>query len=98
MALLYASLLAFLPFSVAVPGAMPWSGPMPTPQGLIATLGISPRPTEAPGANNIPKELRARQQSNVQFPPPDNWCGFVSGLYGKSQESLASIETTADEY
>ena len=73
---LYASLL------VRIAIAMPWLGPMPTPMGLMAVAGVSPRPTEAPGLNGIPRELLKREL--VQFPPPDNWCGFVDGLYGKS--------------
>ncbi|MCJ1385118.1 hypothetical protein MMC17_008237 [Xylographa soralifera] len=58
--------------------AAPWSGPDPTPTGLMAQVGISPRPTEAPGLNGIPKELLVRQ-GEVPFPPPNNWCGFVDG-------------------
>ncbi|MCJ1433726.1 hypothetical protein MMC27_003090 [Xylographa pallens] len=59
--------------------ATPWSGPDPTPTGLMAQVGISLRPTEAPGLNGIPKELLMRQGA-VPFPPPNNWCGFVDGL------------------
>ncbi|KAK4692670.1 hypothetical protein P7C71_g4577, partial [Lecanoromycetidae sp. Uapishka_2] len=77
MALFYASLL--FEIAVAMPGLMPLNGPMPTPMGLMATAGISPRPTEAPGFNGIPQELRRRQ--DVQYPPPLNWCGFVDGFY-----------------
>lgn len=65
-----------------MPGIMPLNGLMPTPMGLMATAGMSPRPTEAPGFNIIPQELRRRQ--DVQFPPPANWCGFVDGDYGES--------------
>lgn len=75
----FLALYASLYFSLAA--AMPWIGPMPTPMSLMATAGISPRPTEAPGSNGIPQELRRRQ--NVQYPPPANWCGFVGGFYGK---------------
>ena len=56
---------------VAMPGAMPWMGPMPTPMGLMASAGMSPRPTDAPGSNGVPVELRRRQ--NVDYPPPLNW-------------------------
>lgn len=77
--LFFASLLVDL--AVAMPGAMPWMGPMPTPMGLMASAGMSPRPTDAPGSNGVPVELRRRQ--NVQYPPPDNWCGFVEGHYGQ---------------
>lgn len=52
---------------------------MPTPVGLMAIAGVSPRPTEAPGSNGIPQELLKRE--NVQYPPPANWCGFVNGIY-----------------
>lgn len=55
---------------------------MPTPMGLVAIEGVSPRPTEAPGLNGIPRELVKRQY--IQFPPPANWCGFVNGVYGES--------------
>lgn len=54
--------------------------PMPTPMGLVAMAGVSPRPTEAPGLNGMPRELVKR----VLFPPPDNWCGFINGFYGES--------------
>ncbi|MCJ1401378.1 hypothetical protein MMC11_004590 [Xylographa trunciseda] len=58
--------------------ATAWPGPDPTPTGLMAQIGMSLRPTEAPGLNGIPKELLVRQ-SGVPFPPPNNWCGFVDG-------------------
>lgn len=74
-AFLYASLL----LRTAI--AIPWIGPTPTPLGLMAVAGVSPRPTEAPGLNGIPQELLRRQ--DVQFPPPANWCGFVNGIYGE---------------
>ena len=80
MALFYLSLL--FEIAVAMPGLMPLNGPMPTPMGLMATAGMSPRPTVAPAFNGLPQELRRRQ--NVQYPPPANWCGFVSGIYGQS--------------
>jgi len=85
MALFCASLL--FKVAIAMPGAMPWLGPMPTPIGLMATAGISPRPTEAPVLDGIPQELRRRQ--NVLYPPPANWCGFVSGNYGQSLRARA---------
>lgn len=59
--------------------AVPWIAAMETPLGLMATAGMSPRPTEAPGLNGIPQELVRRQ--NVQYPPPPNWCGFIGGTY-----------------
>ena len=59
--------------------AIPWAGPIPTPAGLMAMAGMSPKPTDAPGFEGIPQELRKR---NVIYPPPDNWCGFVTGDYG----------------
>ena len=61
--------------------AMPWLGPMETPMGLMATAGISPIPTEAPGLSGIPKELKPRQNALI-YPPPNNWCGLVEGLTG----------------
>ncbi|KAI9813792.1 MAG: hypothetical protein M1827_003582 [Pycnora praestabilis] len=54
--------------------AVPWLDPKPTPMGLMAQVGFSPMPTEAPGAGGIPREL-LRRQINV----PANWCGFVDG-------------------
>ena len=72
-------LYALLLWRIAI--AMPWIGPMPTPVGLMAIAGVSPRPTEAPGSNGIPQELLKRE--NVQYPPPANWCGFVNGIYGE---------------
>lgn len=82
MAVFYASL--FFAGVIAMPGLIPWAGPLPTPMGLMATAGMSPRPTEAPrlNLNKLPQELR-RRQTNVQYPPPENWCGFVNSLYGK---------------
>lgn len=51
--------------------------------GLMANAGMSPKPTEAPGSNGIPKELLRRQNHNYVFPPPDNWCGFINGAYSQ---------------
>ena len=84
----YASL--FFRIAIAIPGAMPWLGPAPTPMSLMATAGMSPRPTEAPGLNGIPRELR-RRQNHYQYPPPPNWCGFVNSLYGNATSSMNSI-------
>ncbi len=64
-----------------IAAAIPWPGPMPTPAGLMAMAGMSPRPTDAPGSQGIPQELRKR---NVQYPPPENWCGFVTGDYSEN--------------
>lgn len=75
----YALTIAVLFISLSI--AIPWVGPMPTPAGLMATAGVSLRPTDAPGLNGLPKELRKRQLT-VQYPPPNNWCGFVNGDYG----------------
>lgn len=66
--------------------AIPWAGPVPTPAGLMAMAGMSPRPTDAPGFKGIPQELRRR---NLPFPPPDNWCGFISG--DSSEKGIASF-------
>lgn len=64
--------------------AVPWSGATPTPAAaLIAMNGVSPRPTEAPGAGGMPRELLKRDVQ-YRFPPPPNWCGFINGVYGKS--------------
>ena len=54
---------------------------METPIGIMATAGMSPRPTEAPNLRGIPKELMPR--GNLQFPPPVNWCGFIEGEASK---------------
>ncbi|KAL8865157.1 MAG: hypothetical protein Q9174_007042 [Haloplaca sp. 1 TL-2023] len=60
--------------------AIAWIGPLPTPAGLVARNGVSPRPTEAPGSKKIPKELRKRQaSSSLSYPPPASLCGFVDG-------------------
>ncbi len=75
----FASLLFSL--ALAMPGAMPWTGPMATPIGLMATAGISPRPTQAPLSPSLAGGLQQRQ--NVIFPPPLNWCGFANSLYGQ---------------
>ncbi|KAL8912369.1 MAG: hypothetical protein Q9172_007514 [Xanthocarpia lactea] len=60
--------------------AIPWVEPLQTPQAYFLQAGVSPRPTEAPGLNGIPKELVRRQQDLI-FPPPPDWCGFISGNY-----------------
>lgn len=75
---LHAPLLIHI--AVAMPGAQPWTLPVPTPIGLTAIASMSPRPTEAPGLNGLPKELK---RQNVRYPPPENWCGFVAGQYGE---------------
>lgn len=69
--------------------AMPWVGPMETPVGLMATAGISPRPTQAPGLDDVPKELKPRQQA-LMYPPPNEWCGLIEGLPSKNARSVAS--------
>lgn len=89
IALFYASL--FLHVVVAMPGLS--MGPMPTPMGLMASAGMSPRPTEAPGSNGIPLELRKRQA--VQYPPPENWCGFVEGDYSGSTSRTVLVLSLA---
>lgn len=78
LSIFYSSLLFHI--AIAMPGAMPWLGPAPTPMSLMATAGMSPQPTEPPGLNGIPRELR-RRQNQYQYPPPPNWCGFVDSLY-----------------
>lgn len=56
-------------------------GAVETQPGLTATNGISPVPTEAPGLNGIPKELRKRIIQSTIYPPPPNWCGMLDGDY-----------------
>lgn len=65
--------------------AMTWSGPQLTPVGLMAMDGMSPRPTQAPGWDGLPGELRKR---DYQYPPPLNWCGFVTGDYCMMQSEI----------
>ncbi|KAI4114414.1 MAG: hypothetical protein LQ338_008008 [Usnochroma carphineum] len=78
--------------------AIPWTEPLPTPQGLLADGGVSPRPTAAPGSNGIPKELLKRQQ-NVAFPPPDSWCGFIEGDYDcESNDKIRKCSDAAFPY
>lgn len=69
-----AVLAALVNFSAA----MPWLEPVQTPVGIMAAVGFSPIPTEAPGLGSLPKEL-LRKQNQVPYPPPVNWCGFVGG-------------------
>lgn len=52
-----------------------------TRTGVTATDGVSPHPTEAPGLNGIPKELRNRAIQPTLSSPPANWCGFIDGDY-----------------
>ena len=61
--------------------AVPWIGAMETPIGIMATAGMSPRPTEAPNLGGVPKELMRR--GNLQYPPPVNWCGLIGGQPGE---------------
>ena len=74
--------------------AMMWSGPQVTPAGLMAMKGMSPRPTQAPGGNGIPRELRKRAEDQYLYPPPLNWCGFVEGDYSMIQDDLRRTELT----
>ncbi|KAI4107819.1 MAG: hypothetical protein LQ339_002429 [Xanthoria mediterranea] len=60
--------------------AVAWLEPAPTPQAHLLQAGVSPRPTDPPGLNGIPKELVRRQQDLI-YPPPQGWCGFVGGDY-----------------
>lgn len=71
-------------FFASLGAAMPWLEPVQTPVGLMAAVGFSPLPTEAPGFGSIPKEL-LRKQNQVPYPPPANWCGFVGGNPCQSQ-------------
>lgn len=83
--IMYAVLL--LPVALAVP----WIGAIPTPAGLMAMNGMSPRPTEAPGDGSIPHDLLKRDQ--FIFPPPASWCGFVTGSYCKSKLSIVDFRS-----
>ncbi|MCJ1463340.1 hypothetical protein MMC07_001947 [Pseudocyphellaria aurata] len=70
----------FLLLPVAL--AVPWIGATPTPEaGLMAMDGMSPRPTEAPGAGNVPRELLKRDSSYL-FPPPDGCSNTASPYCG----------------
>lgn len=76
--------------------AMIWSGPKVTPAGLMAINGVSPRPTQAPGWNAVPGDLRKRAAGQYQYPPPPNWCGFIGGYYstlGDLTMAFASSQT-----
>ena len=55
-------------------------GAIETQAGIMPTDGVSPVPTEAPGLNGVPKELRRRFQTFVSS-PPSNWCGMIDGDY-----------------
>ena len=60
---------------------MPWNEPGPTPAGLIEMNGMSPRPTEAPGPEGVPHELRKRAMYSVVFSPTPSMCGwYYSGI------------------
>ena len=72
-------LLGFVYLFLSSCYTVPWMGAMETPKNLVAMTGISPIPTEAPGLNGIPRELKPRE--NIQNPPPPNWCGFIDGDY-----------------
>ncbi|KAL6719709.1 hypothetical protein ACLMJK_001630 [Lecanora helva] len=86
----FAYVALLIQVAVAMPGAMPWMGPMPTPMGLMASNGISPRPTDAPGSKGMPMELR-RRKNNVLYPPPLNWCGFIEGDYSNPLSCSADL-------
>ncbi|KAL8978129.1 MAG: hypothetical protein Q9177_006484 [Variospora cf. flavescens] len=77
--------------------AIPWVEPLPTPQDFLADAGVSPQPTDAPGYNGIPKELRRRQQ-DVIYPPPDNWCGFIEGDYDSPLTCRSSYTCVNSNY
>ena len=52
----------------------------PTPVASLFVNGISPRPTNPPGSNGVPREL-LRRKADIEFPPPANWCGFIGSDY-----------------
>lgn len=70
--------------------------PMPeaTPYGLVAEMGMSPMPTDAPGMpKNIPRELIRRQSADfddldIPYPPAGYYCGLVDGDPGWSHPSF----------
>ncbi|PGH15715.1 hypothetical protein AJ80_05423 [Polytolypa hystricis UAMH7299] len=55
--------------------------PRETPIGLMANIGMSPRPTDVPGAPpGLPRELVKRQsRTELPYPPPRYYCGLVNG-------------------
>ncbi|KAI1921610.1 hypothetical protein LOZ65_003725 [Ophidiomyces ophidiicola] len=63
-----------------VDASMP-SLPQETPIGLMAAIGISPRPTDPPGLPaGLPRELMPRQKkTTLPLPPPGYYCGLVEG-------------------
>ncbi|MCJ1363234.1 hypothetical protein MMC16_002341 [Acarospora aff. strigata] len=90
--------------------AVPWLDPVETPMGVMAAVGFSPVPTEAPGLGSIPKEL-LRKQNSVPYPPPVEctsgrpYCGtyaFDAGtrLYNCESTTGAtqSVQFLADYY
>ena len=89
MARLYRSILALSLVRISM--ARQWQAAMETPLGLMATAGMSPMPTAAPGSNGIPKELLRRQNDQYKYPPPDNWCGFVEGEYSNHLSNLTQF-------
>lgn len=52
-------------------------GAIETQAGIMPIDGVSPVPTEAPGLNGIPNELRRRAIA------PSSWCGMFDGNYGE---------------
>lgn len=74
------SLLIMIPFAAAM---VRIQAAAPTPAASLIMNGISPRPTNPPGSNGVPREL-LRRAAGIEFPPPANWCGFVDGDYGES--------------
>lgn len=90
MALLSLTCLASLisSFLIMIPSAtasvrIQAAAPPPTPAASLILNGFSPRPTNPPGSNGVPREL-LRRAAGIQFPPPDNWCGFIEGDYSQS--------------
>lgn len=73
------SLLFLLLLLVPATGARYVSkGAIKTQAGIMPMDGVSPVPTEAPGLNGIPNELRKRAIGST------NWCGMVDGNPGES--------------
>lgn len=97
MALLSLTCLASLisSFLIMIPSAtasvrIQAAAPPPTPAASLILNGFSPRPTNPPGSNGVPREL-LRRVAGIQFPPPDNWCGFIEGDYSQSLQNSKQL-------
>lgn len=75
------SILIMIPSATAVVRIQA-SAP-PTPAASLIMNGFSPRPTNPPESNGVSRDL-LRRAAGIQFPPPNNWCGFIEGDYSQS--------------